>query len=546
MGERRRTHAGVRPAFFLAPVLTLALLLLTLLPPTPSASGLLPAPNASSMTLLRLSMAPTWEYPLSQALSLPIPPLGVVLIVNTTSDEDNPGDGFCSLREAIINSNIKAGADSDCGAAQGNDTIKFTMSGTITLTSALPAIVNALTIDGTGQTIALDGANSYVLTVGPGATLHLNSLTVEKSGLTNEGTLIVTNSTFSNNNIFGGIYNSAMNGKATIVNSTFFSNGFDQGGAIFNNKNNTLSVTNCTFSGNSASPGGGGALFNSTNATLTVSNSILAGNLGGSCAPPGLIENGGGNISDDDTCGFPPSTGARGQSLGDNVDPKLEPKGLQDNGGPTKTIALEPTSPAIDAIPISSNLCPSTDQRGNPRPDPGESSTPACDSGAFESSEPPTPTPTPTPTSTPTPVPERVVVAGSGNFGTVVDGRTKTRSYRIKNVGTKKTGHSVTIAAESIMDTTAMTSPFSLLNTCAQVLAPGQSCGVAVKCAPTDSDTSTHTAVLDVFDNAAGSPQTVDLECTAKAPRGKAADEGAVDSEGGRPEEELVPFGRSW
>jgi hypothetical protein len=37
---------------------------------------------------------------------------------------------------------------------------------------------------------------------------------------------------------------------------------------------------------------------------------------------------------------------------------------------------------------------------------------------------------------------------------------------------------------------------------------------------------------LTVFDNAVGSPRTVNLECTAKAPRGKAADEENTDSEG--------------
>jgi hypothetical protein len=49
-----------------------------------------------------------------------------------------------------------------------------------------------------------------------------------------------------------------------------------------------------------------------------------------------------------------------------NTDPKLDPGGLQNNGGPTQTIALLSTSPAIDHIPAST--CPATDQRGNPPP----------------------------------------------------------------------------------------------------------------------------------------------------------------------------------
>jgi CSLREA domain-containing protein len=528
-------------------------------------------------------------------------------MVNTTTDEDTPGDGLCSLREAIINSNLKTGAGSDCGPAVGHDTIKFSVSGTITLGSALPAIENTLAIDGTGQTITIDGSNSFqVFSINSSAQLSLNKLTVKNGigGAVNAGELTITNSTFSNNVApvppasiavpaaiitFGGAINDT--GSLFLTTSTFSGNTAAVGGAIFaaggivgiesstfsgnaarisggaiDNAGASVTVTNSTFANNNggaieSESGGtsvnsstfsgnqGPALDVTTPGTLTVRGSILSQNVGGDCSPTKSASDLGYNIADDVTCGFLPSSGTHGQSLGDNIDPKLDPTGLQDNGGPTKTIALEPTSPAIDAIPISSNLCPSTDQRGNLRPEAGESGTPACDSGAFESSEPPTPTPTPTPTHTPTPtatftptpVPEKIVVAGSGNFGSVFDGHTKTRHYRIKNMGTKKTGHSVTITSESIVDTTTMASPFSLLNMCAQVLVPGQSCGVAVKCAPTDSDTSTHTAILDVFDNAAGSPQTVNLECTAKAPRGKAADEENTDYEGVVLPEEAQP-----
>jgi hypothetical protein len=41
------------------------------------------------------------------------------------------------------------------------DTINFSVSGTITLGSALPAIAINLTIDGSGQSITIDGANSF-------------------------------------------------------------------------------------------------------------------------------------------------------------------------------------------------------------------------------------------------------------------------------------------------------------------------------------------------------------------------------------------------
>jgi hypothetical protein len=51
----------------------------------------------------------------------------------------------------------------------------------------------------------------------------------------------------------------------------------------------------------------------------------------------------------------------------------LDPKGLQNNGAPTQTLALLPTSPAVDAIPAASctdinNNPLTTDQRGIAHP----------------------------------------------------------------------------------------------------------------------------------------------------------------------------------
>jgi hypothetical protein len=118
----------------------------------------------------------------------------------------------------------------------------------------------------------------------------------------------------------------------------------------------------------------------------TVTNSILANSTsGGNCTGGGYatppVTDGGYNISDDHSCGFT-GTGLNGDPIGDGVNPLLG--GLANNGGPTETIVLESGSPAIDAIPIA--LCPATDQRGAPRPDPGDSILfPACDIGAFES-----------------------------------------------------------------------------------------------------------------------------------------------------------------
>ena len=111
------------------------------------------------------------------------------ITVNSISDPEiggvpvTSGNGFCTLREAINNAN-SPGTDTtgdDCGTGTGTDTINFSVSGTITLGlgGTLPAIVNTLTIDGSGETITIDGAGVYqVLFVNSGATLNLNQLTI--------------------------------------------------------------------------------------------------------------------------------------------------------------------------------------------------------------------------------------------------------------------------------------------------------------------------------------------------------------------------------
>ena len=179
----------------------------------------------------------------------------------------------------------------------------------------------------------------------------------------------MTNDTFVQNSAGGaggGIFNG---GQLNIVNSTFSGNSAsaNAGGGIYSN--NTLTVTNSTFSGNGALQGG---VIASNSGAVSFTNAILANSTsGGNCfvGSGGTIVDGGRNISDDGSCGFAHATGANGQTLGDNVNALLSPSGLQDNGGPTRTIGLQSTSPAIDAIPTGSANCPGADQRGAPRPD---------------------------------------------------------------------------------------------------------------------------------------------------------------------------------
>ena len=159
-----------------------------------------------------------------------------------------------------------------------------------------------------------------------------------------------------------------------MTNSTFAGNSAgSSGGGIFNES--TLTVSNSTINGNRAVNGGG--IHNYTYAeyagTVTLQNTIVANSpTGRNCT--NAITDGGGNLS------YPDAT-----CPGINSDPKLGP--LQDNGGPTWTMALLPGSAAIDtaddaicAAPPVNNL----DQRGVARPQ-----GPHCDIGAYEAMPPP-------------------------------------------------------------------------------------------------------------------------------------------------------------
>jgi predicted outer membrane repeat protein len=223
-------------------------------------------------------------------------------------------------------------------------------------------------------------------------------------GIYSNGPTIVNNTTFSHNRAGtphllqgsgGGIYN--YGGPLTVTNSTFSGNSapgdYGFGGGI--ESGGTLTLTNSTFSGNSANGlyGGGGDLDNFGDASIK--GTIFAGrSRGGNCSGDTITDDGF-NVSGDGTC----ASGGEG-SL-NNVtkgELNLDPRGLRDNGGPTRTIALLAGSVAIDEIPYTSctypvgslNPCSTTpsnheltcDQRGMPRAGPNPNSY--CDIGAYE------------------------------------------------------------------------------------------------------------------------------------------------------------------
>jgi len=184
----------------------------------------------------------------------------------------------------------------------------------------------------------------------------------EGGAIANYGTLIITNSTFSGNVARSSLLGSVAGG---ILNGGLFQSA------------GTLAINNSTLSGNVARGGKGGGIFNVKGSTVVLQNSIVANNAGGNCS--GAVTSHGYNLSSDGTCDF--------DSTGDlnDTDPKLG--SLRNNGGPTKTLALLPGSPAIDSGNPSGctdrrGHLLKTDQRGQPRHDKEDAG--GCDRGAYE------------------------------------------------------------------------------------------------------------------------------------------------------------------
>ncbi len=251
-------------------------------------------------TILRLLFALLLVFMLLTSQSVR-PAYAASYVVNSLGDAV-VNDSACTLREAILAAN-NAPANANCGAGSaGNDTITFSVSGTIPLSSNLPDIVSAstagtLTINGGGN-IAISGNNAVrVMVVNSGANLTLQNLTIANGntsgiggGISSAGTLNVTNSTFSSNSASfgGGIYNtSTLNMSKSTVSAN---DAIAAGGGIFNN--GTLNVSSSTFSANSASAGHGGGIYNGFMGTLNVSNSTFANNSANSSLGGGGIFNG--------------------------------------------------------------------------------------------------------------------------------------------------------------------------------------------------------------------------------------------------------------
>lgn len=221
---------------------------------------------------------------------------------------------------------------------------------------------------------------------GLGAAHNTGQLTVNKSTIeendvssdaipgggglsTSGGPVTVMNSTINDNSVTatgngtladgGGAEIS--NAKATFTNSTIANNVAsgkfaDGGGILAGGAGEKVELHSVTLAGNSAdgtnSQGGNLASSNSVHAL----NSIVAkgkATTGGNCE--GEAKSSKHDLEDMDSCGF------NGDGDRVNRNPQLQ-RNLINNGGPTDTLALKRTSPAIDHA--SKKSSPKRDQRG--------------------------------------------------------------------------------------------------------------------------------------------------------------------------------------
>jgi len=300
-------------------------------------------------------------------------PLQVNVAFDSQSGSEPSGD--VSLRDAINLANALSGGVISFANSLLHEII--TLAGVV-----LPTINANVTIQGPGAALlAISGNNqSRVFQIGSLPTVTISGLTIEDGhesssggGISNGGTLTLTDSVVSGNSVTGwagGIYNS---GTLNVADSTISGNTSYGAGGIYDTGN--MTITDSTISGNTSDYGGGiylsfsaaatvkdstiadnaarfaGGIAARPNSTLVLQNTIVAGN-SASFADPDIRA----TITTDDGYNLVGITdGSSGLSAGSDqtgtsgnpLNPLLGP--LQYNGGTTETLALLSGSPAIEA-----------------------------------------------------------------------------------------------------------------------------------------------------------------------------------------------------
>ncbi len=271
----------------------------------------------------------------------------------------------------------------------------------VTMSDNSAPIGGALLTQQSGATITSSTIEGNFACVGGGIYAFLGTLAISNTTINENGASIPREENLGVQQIVcpesyndgGGLW---ANGTLTVTNSTFSDNrAEDHGGAIYLEGavggGEPAQISYSTITGNRADTdddenidGGGGIYYYYVGGSLIeaaaangvqVNSSIVAGNLGPKDEEDcdGTITSTGHNIFGGDTgCA---ATGTGDLTTG-SIAAVLDTT-LAANGGPTKTHALVANSPALNAGDPAT--CPATDQRGIGRPSGG-----GCDSGAYE------------------------------------------------------------------------------------------------------------------------------------------------------------------
>lgn len=349
-----------------------------------------------------------------------------VITVNSPGDTDPAVATTCTLRQAIATANHGATAGTDEGLCRA------TLSGTIGLDDAIvfdpatfprggPNVIalaqgrleissDSLTIDaGANGRVSIDANHAsgvLIDSAATGARLMLNHLALRDGRITTANcygyaqgagicapyaNVTVTASTISGNDAQWGAGIYAHAGSITVIGSTLYDNTAGKSGGAIYSHDGDIHVINSTLSGNYAI--NGGAIY-TREARVTLASSTISANVAGSLAGGVYTEFNAASIVDSIVAGNVQASGGdiygatptgSGNLLGAVANLGLGP--LADHGGPTPTLLPQAGSVAIDAIACSD--VSGSDQRGAPRPDPGNASPTPCDIGAVEANSDP-------------------------------------------------------------------------------------------------------------------------------------------------------------
>jgi len=284
--------------------------------------------------------------------------------------------GVLSLFHTAVAANTAGNATSPgFGGGIENDA---TLGGSISLNAgSLISQNRALGSGGGGGGLAITGGtiNIFNSTLAHNFTNAFGGAIYASGGFTSLiRSMVADNKT---NGEFGGGISMQSGAHVTLARSTMSGNiatspgGTGVGGAI-DASDGVLDISNSTIAANR----GSGAANIRTGAATTLDSSILGDPLGGGedCGliNSGTIASSGHNVTSDTSCIFAPEPSDH------TGDPKLKP--LAYNGGPTFTVALKSSSPAIGAG--DPTTCGTKDQRLLPIANDGDAG--GCDAGAFE------------------------------------------------------------------------------------------------------------------------------------------------------------------